>query len=169
MELAYSSQCSSSPSPCSSSQSSSSCNPHSKEVHQVLYLLDRFAISDQFYHELAMINPSLPRSYQVKKARNLLTSNVKIKRLPKPHFGCYRPLRECLIATISAEVCEYRIQYGIITCIHFFTSQIDDISTVDSPVEVKIGGDGAPFSRTSSYILLSFSLPSLQKNLSSAG
>ncbi len=38
-----------------------------------------------------------------------------------------------------------------------------------SPVEVKIGGDGAPFSRTSSYILLSFSLPSLQKKLSSDG
>ena len=76
------------PAPASSSSrfsslaTSSPCIPYSKEVHQVLYLLDWFAISDQFCHELVMINPSLPRSYQVKKARNLFSSNVEIRRLP---------------------------------------------------------------------------------------
>ena len=36
-------------------------------LQQVLYLLDKFAVSDEFYHELAMLFPFLPRSYLVKK------------------------------------------------------------------------------------------------------
>lgn len=38
---------------------------------------------------------------------------------------------------------------------------------LESEVEVKISGDGAPFSRLSSFILLSYSLPSLEESLSS--
>ena len=38
-------------------------------IHQVLYLLDRFGISDEFYHEIAMIFPSLPWSHHVKDFR----------------------------------------------------------------------------------------------------
>lgn len=36
-------------------------------LQQVLYLLDKFAVSDEFYHELAMLFPSLPRSTWSKK------------------------------------------------------------------------------------------------------
>uniref|UniRef100_A0A1X7STT0 Uncharacterized protein n=1 Tax=Amphimedon queenslandica TaxID=400682 RepID=A0A1X7STT0_AMPQE len=32
-------------------------------LQQILFLLDRFAVSDEFYHELTMLFPSLPRSY----------------------------------------------------------------------------------------------------------
>lgn len=31
-------------------------------LHQTLYLLERFGVSDEFYHELSMTHPSLPRS-----------------------------------------------------------------------------------------------------------
>ena len=51
----------------------------------------------------------------------------------------------------------------------YYFIQIDNGTSVSSPIEVKITGDGAPFSRSSSYILLSFSLPSLQNALSSSG
>ena len=51
----------------------------------------------------------------------------------------------------------------------YMNAQVDDIKSIDSPIEVKISGDGAPFSRTSSFILLSFSLPSLHDKLSSEG
>ena len=48
--------------------------------------------------------------------------------------------------------------------------QIDAGNVINSPVEVKISGDGAPFSRSSSYVLLSFSLPTLDvQSLSGAG
>ena len=51
-----------------------------------------------------------------------------------------------------------------------YSLQIEDLpSLVDSPIEVKLSGDGAPFSRVSPYILLSFSFPSLNEKLSSEG
>ena len=34
-------------------------------LYQTLYLLDRFGVSDEFYHELAMAHPSLPRSVEI--------------------------------------------------------------------------------------------------------
>ena len=101
VELKYpSNQSSSSQSSSHSSTSSSSI----KDVNQILYLLDRFGISDQFYHELSMLHQELPRSYEVKKARAAISSNVELRRLPRPYFGCYRPLKQFLIDAISAEV-----------------------------------------------------------------
>ena len=61
------------------STSSSSINDSS--VRQALYLLERFGVSDEFYHELSMVNTSLPRSHLVKKARHVLTESVEILRL----------------------------------------------------------------------------------------
>ena len=120
-----------------------------KEVGKVLFYLDRFAVSDEFYHELSMIHSSLPRSYLVKQARTRMNAAVNIKRLPKPYFGCYRSFGECRSSTITRE--------------------IEKGAVLSSPVEVKISGDGAPFSRLFSIILISFSLPSLTTGLSSSG
>ena len=48
--------------------------------------------------------------------------------------------------------------------------QIDGGTEISSPVEVKISGDGAQFHRSTTYILLSFSFPTLdKKSLSGAG
>ena len=90
---------SSTPSTSSVSQSSSS-----DMVYQVLYLLDRFAISDQFYHELSMVHTSLPRSYKIKEARQRINSNVELIRLPQPYYGCYRPFKNSLMEAVLAEV-----------------------------------------------------------------
>ena len=77
-------------------------------VHKILYLLDRFAISDEFYHQLSMIQTSLPRSYKIKEARQRINSKVKLMRLPKPYFGCYRSFKESLMESVLAEVrCVY--------------------------------------------------------------
>ena len=40
-----------------------SCLPTDGAIYQTLYLLERFGVSDDFFHELSMIHPSLPRSY----------------------------------------------------------------------------------------------------------
>ena len=55
---------------------SSQPSQDSEQLHQVLYLLDRFAVSDEFYHQLSMVNSSLPRSYKIKEARQRINSNV---------------------------------------------------------------------------------------------
>lgn len=65
-------------------------------INEVLYLLDAFNISDEFYHELSMLHPSLPRLCAVKARRSDISSNVPILRLPKPYSGCYRSLKEYL-------------------------------------------------------------------------
>ena len=41
----------------------------------------RGAVSDGFYHELSMLNVSLPRSYLVKGARKDLNDTIDIQRL----------------------------------------------------------------------------------------
>ena len=51
-----------------------------ENVLQILYLLDRFGVSDLFYHELAMVNLFLPRSHSVKEARTNLDSKLSHTR-----------------------------------------------------------------------------------------
>lgn len=126
-----------------SSQQSNS--PVSPSVSQILYLLDSYGVSDDFYHELSMINNSLPRSYRVKNLRKSLSSNVNMKQIEQ---GWYVPFGDYLQLALS------RIsQSG---------------HNLQSPIEIKISGDGAPFYRSSSFILLSFSFPSLDPDSSSA-
>ena len=79
----------------------------SESALQTLYLLERFRVSDEFYHELAVVNPSLPRSYRVKEARKSLTEPVDIIRLPQPYHGAYHRFEHCLAEAIAYEVIMY--------------------------------------------------------------
>ena len=45
-------------------------------LKEVLLLLEEFGISDQFYHELSMIFPTLPRLYKVKHLRKAIGDSV---------------------------------------------------------------------------------------------
>ena len=49
-------------------------------IHQVLYLLDKFAVSDEVYHELTMLCSDLPASHIVKAARNELNDQPEFNR-----------------------------------------------------------------------------------------
>ena len=73
-------------------------------INQLLYLLDHFAVSDELYHELSMVFPSLPRSHIVRRVRKHLSENVAIHRLPDPFFGAYRHLSHSLTEAIEALV-----------------------------------------------------------------
>ena len=75
----------------------------SESVHNTLYLLDIFGVSDKFYHELSMIYPCLQRSYKVKGARTTLNCNVDLIKLPS-NKGCYRPQKESICSAIKAEI-----------------------------------------------------------------
>lgn len=73
-------------------------------LKEVLFLLEQFGVSDEFYHELTQILPALPRSYKVKRLRKGIDDCVEIRRLPKPCFGAYRPLNEFIECLISDQV-----------------------------------------------------------------
>ena len=72
-------------------------------IMEVLFLLEKFDVSDEFYHELSMILP-LPRSYKVKRLRSDISHSVDIKRVPEPAIGAYRPVSEFLKALILDQV-----------------------------------------------------------------
>ena len=156
------------------------------QVHQVLYLLDKFAVSDEVYHELQMLSSDLPPTHRVKQARKTLNESVTFERLP-PFPGAYRSFEATLIEQLSKVVHITAIQkhnvphnYDMTQCVcslnfnphlhkityYFWQVKSDpDIFNEDSPIQVKLSGDRARFSRTSNFILLSFSFPSLRSNV----
>ena len=73
---------------------------------QVLYLMDKFSISDEAYHEISMTFGSLPRSYKVKKARRELnmTFEESLQRVSPPFHGVYQSLRSTLAQEIKHAV-----------------------------------------------------------------
>ena len=126
-------------------------SPQSSQfIAEILYLLDTYGVSDDVYHEFSMINTSLPRSHKIKELRKFISSGIEIKHLQEPYFGCYVSFPEYLNSTLS----------------HLHRSGC----MLQSPIEVKISGDGAPFYRSTSFIILSFSFPTLDPDsLSSTG
>lgn len=76
-----------------------------EDTRATLYLLDKFAVSDEFYHELSMSHKALPRSYKVKGLRTEMSKAVKVHRLEGSFYGAYRPFEDLLTLCLSREVC----------------------------------------------------------------
>ena len=73
-------------------------------IDETLYLLEKFGVSDEFYHELSMLHPQLPRSYKVKGARKDISECIDLTPLPSPFSGAYRPLKEFISLLLSDKV-----------------------------------------------------------------
>ena len=56
------------------------------KIAQVLYILDKFAVSDEAYHELASISEGSVPLYKVKRMQSVST---EIERLPGSYSGAY--------------------------------------------------------------------------------
>lgn len=81
-----------------------STDSNTDHLHQTLYLLEKFGVSDEFYHELSMAYPTLARSFKVKELRSALHSSVDIIRVANPYEGAYRPFKDTLSQAILNEV-----------------------------------------------------------------
>ncbi|CAB4011338.1 Hypothetical predicted protein, partial [Paramuricea clavata] len=57
------------------------------KVEMVLFLLDKFCIGDNFYHEMTMLFYDLPRSYLVKQKRTQLNEMCHITSTPGDEEG----------------------------------------------------------------------------------
>ena len=80
------------------SASSSHQNPTETDyhrVHQALYISDRFAVSDEAYHELSSVS-NLPPLHKVKASRLALNTSLDIRRIEGPIPGAYRPFQRHL-------------------------------------------------------------------------
>ena len=92
-------------SPCPSSLESPSTSNKQVPVDEVLYLLHHYGVSDQFYHELSMVQPSLPRSNLVKR-RGELTKMVSTQDIFQPYKGHCRSFKEYLQEVLETEASE---------------------------------------------------------------
>ena len=129
-------------------------------IKEILFLLECFDVSDEFYHELSMIVPDLPRSYRIKRLRSAISRSVDIKRVPEPTFGAYRPVTEYLEALICDQV-SIALKYVIVMLLQFGEE-------LPPTVLVKFSGDGTKFSSTSNYVLLTLSFPNDAKDVLAA-
>lgn len=88
-----------------SQQSTSENEDELLRVKQVLYLLDKFAVSDQCYHGMSMLYQEMPRINKVKEARKALNGLLeeKLQRTPGAFPGVYRSFRDALITGDSSD------------------------------------------------------------------
>ncbi|EDO30267.1 predicted protein, partial [Nematostella vectensis] len=118
------------------------------QVQEVLFLLDKYCVGDNFYHELSMISNGLPKSYLIKQCRDNYNDLCHIKDLPNNHLGSKCPFAELL--TIHA------------------ADNNPDFDYANETLKVKINGDGARMTRNSNFIFLTFSILQTGANLMSA-
>ncbi|CAC5424465.1 unnamed protein product [Mytilus coruscus] len=68
-------------------------NTDMKKMKEVLFIMDRFKISDQAYHEVATISDTLPKLHSIINIRDNMTNNLEIYKTPGNTFGAYVSLR----------------------------------------------------------------------------
>ena len=123
-------------------------------LQKVLYLLDRFYVSDAWYHELSVVCAGLPKSYLIKQLRSDMNALCHIQMTPGPNEG----------AEIDAE---QELEYAIRS---FFVRHPELKQSEKKPsFHVKFCGDGTNVSRKTGMCVMSFSLfsPDVTENVSS--
>ena len=113
------------------------------KLEQILFLLDKFCVGDEVYHEMTIHTDDLPKSYLIKQLRSDLNKTYHIERTP----GQYPGAAINFTATLKQ---------------HIQQLLNDKPELHDTPIEVKISGDGARVSRTTNFMMFSFGL--LQAN-----
>ena len=111
------------------------------KVEEILFLLDKFYVGDEFYHELSMIVESLPKSYLIKQRRNQLNKLCVISRTPGKSVGC-----------------QIDFQDKLRECLETFVSENPDFDFENNPVRIKISGDGAQMTRNTNFTILSLAI-----------
>ena len=64
-----------------------------QKVRTLLYIMDRFSISIQGYHELSHVETSLPRTLLIETCPKQMDSQWEIKRTPGSAPGAELPLK----------------------------------------------------------------------------
>ena len=98
-------------------------------IEQILFLLDKFCVSDEFYHELTMYEGELPRSYLIKQFRNNLNNICHVTPTPGQHEGAQISFESLLVEQIKA------------------MKENSDFNPEKDALKIKISGDGARMTR----------------------
>ncbi|CAC5380013.1 unnamed protein product [Mytilus coruscus] len=107
------------------------------KVKSLLYILDKFGVSDDAYHELAVYNDGLPRSYLIKQCRQDINDMCTITQTPGISSGSQLTLKETLDILLTRH----------------------NIEGLELPViQIKFAADGAKMYRMSNFFVLSLAV-----------
>ncbi|XP_068703929.1 uncharacterized protein [Montipora foliosa] len=93
-----------------------------EKLKTILFIMDRFSISLEGYHELSQAHPSLPKKYLVESCAKFLDDQWDVKRTPGQAQGAELPLRLLL----DKEIRQHRLE----CCISI---PIPEASRLESP------------------------------------
>ena len=62
-------------------------------IEQVLFLLDKFYVSDEVYHKLTQLSEGLRKSYLIKQRREELNKACHLRKTPGEHPGVEQSFR----------------------------------------------------------------------------
>ena len=118
------------------------------KIEQVLFLMDKCCMGGEVYHELSMVIDGLPKSYLTKQARINLKKTYHIERAP----GIYPGAALNFTSTLQDHVKE-------------LLNKAPELK--EQKIQVKLSGDGARMSRTTNFMMMSFTLLQLHENVMS--
>ena len=107
-------------------------------VDQTLYVKERFNLSNEAYHEMAMVNTGIPRLNALLKAAKALDTRSIIYPVPGKLQGVQQSLKECLEKKIKN------------------LQRINPTFCKDQVIKVKLTGDGTSVSRSVHLIVIAF-------------
>jgi len=118
------------------------CEVTTNSAHSLLYVKDKFSISDKAFHELSSITPILPKVGEVKKIAKKLNSEIEIKPTPNNIIGVQQSLR-----------------LRLTTCLSRLIEQAStDGKDFPNKIGVKLTGDGTRIARGLNIINFAFTI-----------
>lgn len=75
-----------------------------QKIKSILYIMDKFSVSQEAYHELTQQDPTLPRSYLLKGCQQFLDDEWKVTRTPGEFPGAELPFKELLEIELRKQV-----------------------------------------------------------------
>ena len=118
-----------------------------KKLKTVLHLIDRFYISDAFYHELILISDNLPKSYLIKQLRSDMNTLCHIQQTPGKPEG---------------------VEIDVVQELRFAIKSLQLKNPDCKNVTVKFCGDGTSVARNTGMCLMSFYIWSADSNVSTS-
>ena len=83
-----------------------------EKIKAILFIMCRFSISWEAYHELTQQEANLPRSYLVEGYQAELDSQWNISKTPGEHVGAELPFKELLKNEIEEHVSRREMKYS---------------------------------------------------------
>ena len=127
-------------------QACSSIDIHSTKrdgEHSVIYIKDKFSVSNEAFHELSMVS-SLPSSSQIKSLTHKLNDAYNICSTPNGVVGVQQSLRERVIVRLT-----HLIDIAM---------EQESLESVPSTIRIKLTGDGTQIARALSVVNVNFTV-----------